>query len=135
MVYVANDGVCCHQSYANVSGGPWILEEGALVHKSTLHYYLLSHKKHFKQMKTYRDGIPKKQPNKVGTNDTTVPLWTPIPISLNIVCREVVPISEDVPEFNCIPKLPSMYGPKVYIDAIKPALNPPNPYNPTLILA
>ena len=28
-----------------------------------------------------RDGIPKKQPNKVGTNDTTVPLRTPIPIS------------------------------------------------------
>ena len=32
-------------------------------------------KKHFK--KAYRDGIPKKQPNKVGTNNTTVPLWTP----------------------------------------------------------
>ena len=30
------------------------------------------------------DGIPKKQPNKVGTNDTTVPLRTPIPISFDI---------------------------------------------------
>ena len=40
-----------------------------------------SHKKTFKE---YRDGIPKKQPNKVGMIDTTVPLRTPIPISLDI---------------------------------------------------
>ena len=34
--------------------------------------------------KTNRDGIPKKQPNKVETKDTTVPLRTPIPISYDI---------------------------------------------------
>ena len=33
-------------------------------------------------MKRHRDGIPKKQPNKVGANDTTVPLRIPIPISM-----------------------------------------------------
>ena len=41
-----------------------------------------SHKK--SNEKTYRDGIPKKQPNKVGMNDTTVPLWTHIPMSFDI---------------------------------------------------
>ena len=49
-------------------------------------YYYLSHKKNniVQTEKTYRDGIPKKQPNKVGTHDTTVPLRTPIPISFDI---------------------------------------------------
>ena len=37
-----------------------------------------------KNEKTYRDGIPKKQPNKVGMSDTTVPLQTCIPISFDI---------------------------------------------------
>ena len=46
--------------------------------------YIKVTKKHFKNEQTYRDGIPKKQPNKVGTNDTTVPLRTPIPISFVI---------------------------------------------------
>ena len=41
-------------------------------------------KKIFLNEQTYRDGVPKKQPNKVGMNDTTVPLRTPIPISLDI---------------------------------------------------
>ena len=45
---------------------------------------LISHKKTFLKMKTYRDEIPEKQPNKVGTNDTTIPLRTPIPISSDI---------------------------------------------------
>ena len=39
--------------------------------------------KTFSNEKTYRDGIPKKQTNKVGKNDTTVPLRTPIPISFD----------------------------------------------------
>ena len=43
-----------------------------------------SQKTFLKNEETYRDGIPKKQPNKVGTNDTTVPLRTPIPISFDI---------------------------------------------------
>ena len=41
----------------------------------------VSEKSILQHEKTYRDGIPKIQPNKVGTNDTAVPLWTPIPIS------------------------------------------------------
>ena len=45
-------------------------------------YVQVTQKTFFKNEKTYREGIPKKQPNKVGTNDTTVPLRTPIPISL-----------------------------------------------------
>ena len=36
-----------------------------------------------KNERTYRDGIPKNQSNEVGTNDTTVPLRTPIPISFD----------------------------------------------------
>ena len=45
--------------------------------------YIKSRKNILKNEQAYRDGIPKKQPNKVGTNDTTVPLRTPIPISYN----------------------------------------------------
>ena len=44
-------------------------------------YIYKSQKKH---EKTYRDGIPKKQPNKVGTHNTTVPLLNPILISFDI---------------------------------------------------
>ena len=43
--------------------------------------------------KTYRDGIPRKQPNKVGTKGTTVPLRTPIPISVLHNKTGVSPIS------------------------------------------
>ena len=42
-----------------------------------------SHKNIKKNEQTYRDGVPKKQPN-IETNDTSVPLWTPIPISFDI---------------------------------------------------
>ena len=41
-------------------------------------------KSQIKNGKTCRDEIPKKQSNKVGTNDTTVPLRTPIPISISL---------------------------------------------------
>ena len=35
-------------------------------------------------LKNEQNGITKKQPNKLGTNDTTVPLRNPIPISFDI---------------------------------------------------
>ena len=49
---------------------------------TTMYFSVKSHKKNIE--KTYRDGILKKQPNKAGKHDTTVPLRTPIPISFDI---------------------------------------------------
>ena len=53
-------------------------------HTGVVQQYIKSQKNILKNEEAYRDGIPQKQPNKVGTNDTTVPLRTPIPISFDI---------------------------------------------------